>query len=113
MALVLRLVLAVLLAVGGSLTIGTVTERTMTVAASVPCYDAGAVEHHASAPDPLHRQVDRFGHCTTSAGICCTMVQPSDDLVVEHLVTDVTWAAAADHDHTDQPGEPATPPPRV
>jgi hypothetical protein len=121
--LVLRLLLAFVIALGGVLPSGV----TIAVAAShesgttraMPVDDAAstiaiAEPCHGTAAKPISgKPVDR-SHCVTLAGSCCALELPSATTTAPAFAAlPVEWLAHADVAIVAWAREPATPPPRI
>lgn len=114
MTLLLRLALAFVIVVAGSLPSATAYAN-----ASVPC-DRGVVEHHARSSDEgcsaTHgAEVDHgLDHCTAAVGGCCAplLAAPVVGAPVTTTVV-VAWISAIDRAPVGHSFAPATPPPRA
>ncbi len=123
MNLVLRLLLAFVIALGGMLPSGVaiavaasqesrmtqampVGDASPTIATAEPC--------HGTAAKPLGgKPIDR-AHCVTLTGSCCALELPSAATTVPAFaVLPAEWLAHADVAIVAWAREPATPPPRI
>ena len=111
LAFVLRLILAVILAVGGLS-----ATHSASALATMPCHDAMIPQHHDSASDSGHASGDKLAHCLAATGVCCTMVMvqhaASEAALVDHVTT-LVWSVVLADDLSGQRVEVATPPPRI
>jgi hypothetical protein len=109
LAFVVRVVLAVVLALG---TFPTVSQAHAHV--SMQCHDTLDAHYHVAQLDiGCSSSADHLG-CDAVAGLCCTVVLPaSSEAMPARIATTVAWRASAADVMAEQGLETATPPPRT
>lgn len=113
MQLVLRIVLAVVIVLGG------VLPNTQAVASTSPCEHAVAVAADRVISDDCHGMpaghVDhKADHCIVASSGCCAPLQSTSSIKVPVTTTaEIDWLAPIDRMLRGRTLAPATPPPRA
>jgi hypothetical protein len=109
LACVWRLVLAIVLVVGGL-----TASPSASALPSTPCHHVAISLHHGSAAVTCGSSSDNKMHCLTAAGLCCTVALPaaSETVFVRHATT-MAWGAVTADDLAGERLEAAIPPPRI
>ncbi|TBW34850.1 hypothetical protein EYW49_17270 [Siculibacillus lacustris] len=112
MGTVIRLVLVMLLVLGGWLPNAAAASSPRP--AAVHCHDRAMPSVTAAVADPCRGAADLPGHCVVPAGICCTIVLPmAADLTATIRPTVAAWGATGEDLRSGRAAPPVTPPPRT